>query len=353
MTGRRRGAATDEPASSTGSPGTGRPEAERGIVATHHATVGQSRLVGRIAVAAYHITATILGHLPERLAYWLMATLTQASYVFWPQKRRYANLNFGHVLGRPPGDPAVRRLALAAHRHYARYLVELMRLPRLRLEDAARMVELQGVETLEALRAEGAVILVAAHIGNNELIAAGIASRDWKMSVLADDSALPELFDYLAGQRRRLGVRIIPWRNLREVYGVLKRGEMLGLLVDWGYRSDGIPVRLFDAWTTLPAGPAMLAARSHATILPVAARRRPDGTVLVTHDSPIRVTSMDPDEIARATQAIADALAHNISAAPEQWYSFKPLWPATADELAEMASRTPRGMIAEAGRADA
>ena len=350
MTGRRRGAATEEPVGSTGS---GRPDSKRGPVATHHATVGTSKLVGRIAVAAYHLTATVVGHLPERAAYWIMATLTQGSYVFWPQKRRYANLNFGHVLGLPPDDPAVRRLALAAHRHYARYLVELMRLPRLRLENAARMVELQGEETLVSLMGEGAVILVAAHIGNNELIAAGIASRDWKMSVLGDDSALPELFEFLADQRRRLGVQIIPWRNLREIYGVLKRGELLGLLVDWGYRSDGIPVRLFDAWTTLPSGPAVLAARSGAVILPVAARRRPDGTVLVTHDTPIRVTSTDPAELARATQAIADALARTVAAAPEQWYSFKPLWPATADELAEMERRlAARGLVTEAGRAD-
>ena len=51
---------------------------------------------------------------------------------------------------------------------------------------------------------------------------------------------------------------------------------MLGLVIDWGYRSDGIPVRMFDAWTTLPAGPATLAARTGSRILPVAIRRRPD-----------------------------------------------------------------------------
>ena len=48
---------------------------------------------------------------------------------------------------------------------------------------------------------------------------------------------------------------------------------MLALLIDWGYRADGIPVRLFGAWTTLPAGPATLAAKTGATIVPVAIRR--------------------------------------------------------------------------------
>ena len=52
---------------------------------------------------------------------------------------------------------------------------------------------------------------------------------------------------------------------------------MLALLIDWGYRSDGVPVRLFGAWTTLPAGPATLAAKTKSLILPVAIRRGADG----------------------------------------------------------------------------
>ena len=90
---------------------------------------------------------------------------------------------------------------------------------------------------------------------------------------------------------------------------MLRRREMLGLLVDWGYRSDGIPVRLFDAWTTLPAGPATLAAKTGSRILPVAIHRLPDGTFGVSWDAPIVVASNDPAELQRATQAIADALA--------------------------------------------
>ena len=59
---------------------------------------------------------------------------------------------------------------------------------------------------------------------------------------------------------------------------MLRRREMLGLLVDWGYRADGIPVRLFGAWTTLPAGPATLAAKTGSRILPIAIHRQPDDT---------------------------------------------------------------------------
>ena len=139
-----------------------------------------------------------------------------------------------------------------------------------------------------------------------------------RSACVADDSSFPELFELLrAAARAAWGVTVIPWRNLREIYGVLRRREMLGLLVDWGYRPDGIPVRLFDAWTTLPAGPATLAAKTGSLILPVTIRRQPDGSFKrVVGGARSRCTSSDPAAIQRATQAIADALEATIGAAP-------------------------------------
>src|SRR5205085_10969184 len=151
-------------------------------------------------------------------------------------------------------------------------------LPRMPLEAIAARVEPLGLESLlELWRESGGLILVAAHVGNNEFVAGGMVSHGLPINVLADDTTFPEMFDLLKREREKWGVRIVPWRNLREVYGILRRGEMLGLLVDWGYRSDGIPVRLFGAWTTLPAGPAALAGKTGAIIVPIVAHRLPDG----------------------------------------------------------------------------
>jgi KDO2-lipid IV(A) lauroyltransferase len=142
---------------------------------------------------------------------------------------------------------------------------------------------------------------------------------------------------------------MIPWRNLRAIFGVLRRHEVLGLLVDWGYRSDGIPVELFGAWTTLPAGPATLAAKTTSQIVPAMAIRRPDGRLRVILDEPIVVASSEPAELQRATQAIADSVARAIRPAPEQWYSFKPVWPATETEAADLQRRA---LAMQAGRPD-
>jgi len=296
------------------------------------------RPVERAAVLGYRAAEAVLAHLPTGPAATVVGWFVQASYVAWPTKRRWANLNFGHVLGLPPDDPAVRRMALAAYRSYARYLVEIMQLPSMSLDKAGALIDSTQVDEFERLwRSSNGLILTASHVGNNEAIAAAVGSRGWPLSGLADDSTFPELFERLNEERARWGSRVIPWRNLREVYGILKRGEILGLLIDWGYRSDGIPVRLFDAWTTLPAGPAFLAGRTGSTILPITSYRRPDGTFFVAYQDPIRVASTEPAELARATQAIADALQKIVAAAPDQWYSFKPLWPVNDEERAALA----------------
>jgi lauroyl/myristoyl acyltransferase len=314
------------------------------------------RPIEKTAIYLYRAGTWLMGRLPVPVARALVSLMLQVSFVLVPRKRRYVNENFAHVLGRPATSLEVRRKAFAAYRSYARYIVELLRLPRLSDEEAGRLVDTSSLLPLETFWKESGtgMIMTSAHIGNLEGVARGIARHGWPISALADDTSFPELFEYLRRQRGEWGVTLIPWRKLRELYGVLKRGELLTLVIDWGYREDGIPVRLFGAWTTLPAGPAALAAKSGAPIIHFAIRRSDDRqSFQVTYSDPILVTSSEPAELQRATQAIADALAATIAAAPEQWYSFKPLWPSTPDEQAALAERAALANGAALGAAPA
>ncbi len=118
------------------------------------------------------------------------------------------------------------------------------------------------------------------------------------------------------------------------------------MVVDWGYRPADVPVRLFGAWTTLPAGPATLAARTHAAILPVAAYKQPDGRYRADVADAIEVPDASPRSLAIATQVIADALEAFVREAPEQWHTFKPMWPATDAEARGLEQRA----LSDAGR---
>ncbi len=301
----------------------------------------------------YRSTAWLLARIPPGLARPVLGRLAQSSYLLWPTKRRWSNLNFGHVLGLPPSDPRVRRLALRAYRRYGHYLIELMRLPTRPLSEVADLVPDLDPERVirdwQAAPRGGGVIFTVGHIGNNEAVAAAIGRLGLPISVVADDSSMPELFEHLRRQRESWGIRIIAWRNLRAIYGVLRHREMLCLVVDWGYRSDGIPVRMFDAWTTLPAGPAVLAARTGSRLIPVAIHRRPDEQFDVAWGDVIDTTSGDPAELQRVTQLLANSLAENIAFDPVQWYSFKPIWPETEAEAADLERRA---LLMQAGRPD-
>jgi KDO2-lipid IV(A) lauroyltransferase len=314
---------------------------ERRLEAPHRRGGASPRIVERFAVFGYRATSWLLATLPPKPAAAVIGRLAQLSYLAWPTKRRWSNRNFGHVLGLPPDHHRVRDEALKAYRGYGTYLVELMRLPSRPPAEVAGLVPDLDIEEIRRLWREtpGGMIFAVGHVGNNEAVAAAVAGHGMPISVVADDSSFPEIFELLRRQREQWGVKIIAWRNLREIFGVLRRREILGLLVDWGYRSDGIPVRLFGAWTALPAGPATLAAKTGSRILPITIRRRPEGTFHVSWTAPIDVPSSDPADLQRATQAMADELAATIAAAPDQWYSFKPIWPATPEEATDLERR--------------
>ncbi len=316
---------------------------DRRLEAPHRRGGASHRVVERLAVLGYRATTWLLSVLPPGPAAAAIGRLSQLSYLAWPTKRHWSNRNFGHVLGLPPDHPRVRAAALRAYYGYGRYLVEIMRLPTMPVAELEGMVPDLDAEAVKRLWHDapngGGLILSVAHVGNNDAVAAAIARHAMPISVVADDTSFPEIFELLRRQRESWGITIIGWRNLREIFAVLRRREMLGLLVDWGYRSDGIPVRLFGEWTALPSGPATLAAKTGSRILPITVRRRADGRFDVSFPEPIDVASSDPAELQRATQAMADALAGSIAPAPDQWYSFKPIWPATADEAADLERR--------------
>jgi lauroyl/myristoyl acyltransferase len=302
----------------------------------------------RSAVRGYRAASRAIARIPIKASLPVGKSLFVASYYAWPAKRRIILSNASHVLGLPTSDKRVRNLARRVYATYATFILELMRLPHLAADEPTRLLDrLDGdhggesfIALFERLRAQNrGLIAVSGHIGSIDLLAGAFALRGLPTYGLADDSAYPELFEEMNAQRRRWGIEVIPWRNLRKVFSALREPAILGLVVDWGYRADGIPVRLFGEWTALPAGPAMLAAKTNAAIVPVVCRRLPDGRYDARHYDPIEVADSSAAELQRATQKIADALEDMISTAPEQWYSFKPVWPETKAEKEALAER--------------
>ena len=304
------------------------------------------RVRERLVVLLFRAASRTIAAVPERLAVSVAKGAFRAGYHAWPAKRRIIHANASHVLGLPVDDPKVAALARGIYASYSRFTLDLMRLPHAPVDEPSRLLIPDGeshqlfMRLWERCKAEGhGIIIVSGHIGSIDIFAGAWAQLGIPTYGLADDTAYPELFELLNRQRRRWGVTIIPWRNLREIFKVMKTPAALGMVVDWGYRPDDLPVKLFGAWTTLPAGPATLAARTRAIILPVAAMRQPDGTYRGVAKEPIELTDSKPATLLDATQRIADALEELVRPAPDEWFTFKPMWPSTVAEAHALAAR--------------
>ena len=114
---------------------------DRRLEAPHRRGGASPRIVERSAVLGYRFASWLLRTLPARPTAAVLGLGAQGSYLVWPTKRDWSNRNFGHVLGLPPDDPRVRRVALRAYKRYGSYLVELMRVPFMPREEVMALIE--------------------------------------------------------------------------------------------------------------------------------------------------------------------------------------------------------------------
>ena len=278
----------------------------------------------------YRAAERVINALPRWLTMPSAAAVGNVAFDLAGPKRDLIAENLAHPLRLPPDDPRVRRAARRAFRNYAKYLVDMMRIGEMTERQAAALVDLENVELLKTASAEGkGVLLCTVHVGGMDLIGPGLKLTGESIHVVADDTTYGRLYDHLAEARARQHIFLIGWRNLRGLFRALRAGGNLVLFCDGGYRAGDVPVELCGEATTLPLGPATLAAKTGAPMLPVACSRTPDDRFVARGLPIIHCTSTEPAELYRASQALADALGGVIAEDPGQWYMFRPVWPQT------------------------
>ena len=223
--------------------------------------------------------------------------------------------------------------AAAGFGSYARYWLESFRLPALSGDTLDRGIDVPAYHHVEeALERGNGVILALPHLGGWEWAGFWMAAVNrLPITVVVEPLDPPELFAWFADFRERLGMRVVPLGPDagREVLRALRRNEIVCLLCDRDLTGDGIEVTFGDEQTTLPAGPATLALRTGAALLPTAVYFRPRGRHLGTVRPPIDTQRQGRlrDDAAAVTQRLADELATLIAAAPHQWHLLAPNWP--------------------------
>ena len=219
--------------------------------------------------------------------------------------------------------------------NYCKYLADFIRFPSI---PAGRLIEeVEGQSRFDALsrvleRGKGAVI-VCMHFGNWDLGAGAAAARGYPLTVVAETFADPRLDEMVMGARTRLGMKIVKMEKAGpSLLRALKQNGLLALLIDRPTPGDGVRVTFFGEEVEVPAGPARLALRTGAAVVPTAFARidphRPEVTTLCDFDVPLERTGDDETDVRTLTQAIMRSHERFIRQYPDQWYMFRPMWAA-------------------------
>jgi lauroyl/myristoyl acyltransferase len=258
-------------------------------------------------------------------AAWAMAE------ALWPRRRMVQRHLRRASRGRLKGM-ALERAVQQSFASYARYWIESFRLAGMSPADLDAAMVTEGLDILEAAVAENkGVILVTPHLGGWDFGGAWFASKGYKAMVVVEPLEPPELFEWFAEMRRGLGLEIVPLGPSAgtTVLRRIKEGGIVALLCDRDLSGTGVPVTFFGEETTLPSGPATLALRTGAPLLPVAVyfEGRTGHRGVVRPPIPVERTGGFREDVARVMQQVADEFEALIEQAPSQWHLFQPNWP--------------------------
>jgi lauroyl/myristoyl acyltransferase len=281
-----------------------------------------------------HVVGSFLMRfVPVSVAYRLAASATPlVLQLFARGHLRRATDNMRQVLG-PHADPReAARLTRAAFANYARYMVDVVRLPHLKPRELFENIRVEGWEHVEAAYTHGkGVVFATGHIGNWDMAGAAFAARGRPVSALVETLSPPRWNERVQRTRTRAGVKAIPIENgPREMLAALRKQEGLAVLVDRPMAQDGVPVTFFGRPTRVPGGAATLALRTGSPVVPAALVRDPRGGGYLAHIGP-PIFGSRGDDAAVVMQGVMNWLEGIIRLYPDQWFMFRRMWPASGE----------------------
>lgn len=272
----------------------------------------------------------VMERLPRPLAYALAIVVARFAYVFAGEARRRLEFNLRRAL--PDATPAqIRSIAWRNFRNHSKAYADLMQLPRARVEQLRPLLHVEGVEHLEAARNRGkGVLVISAHMGSWEIAAAIWSATIAPVSLFAEELEPPELFEWYRHTRQRLGISVLPLTlsGLKQVVQALGANEMIVTAVDRDLMGTGLELDFFGHPARIPTGPASLAIRRGAALLPVVVLRNPDDTYEARGWPPIFADpAADPrEEERRLTELLVRHLESIIREHPDQWHLPHRIW---------------------------
>ena len=224
--------------------------------------------------------------------------------------------------------PVTDDLLQRAVASYLRNLAEVLALPSWSEEQIRERVRtINGAVLKQAFAGPGAVVALP-HSGNWDLAGAWAVHSGMPVTTVAERLADAD-FDAFVRFRRQLGIEVLSDRDpqvIPDLMAAVRRGRLVCLVADRDLLGTGLPVTWAGHPVTMPAGPALVARRTGARLIPAVCQFDDRGMV-ITFGDPV------PAEPGRAgltamTQAVADFFAKTIARRPADWHMMQPFFAA-------------------------
>lgn len=302
-------------------------------------------MLDRLVYVGFRLAIIVTRPLPLRLGYWFGERVALVCYlVLFPRHRKALNANLAHVL-RSNDARFVDSVARRTFRNFGKFVIDFIHYPLVTQEEVRRRLRFDQYEAMdEVLKSERGVIVPTLHFGNWDLGAAAMATMGHPVHAIADTFRYPPMNDLVQGSRAKLGMKIIGHERAGSaVFRLLRRGEMLAMLVDVTDEENGIRVDFFGAPALVSPAAARIALRTKAWVVPAVVLRGPDDDLVIRPvvDTSLRDFAPTGDEqrdVHELTRLIMASLETVIRQHPDQWFIFRRLW----NEPVRTPSPTPR-----------
>jgi Kdo2-lipid IVA lauroyltransferase/acyltransferase len=234
--------------------------------------------------------------------------------------------NVGLALGEKLNNSQVEEIARKSLQNFFHDFVEIAIALVTKAEDLRSEIPLEGRENLDAALAKGqGVIALGAHLGNFFLAGTRLASENYPTYVLINQPRNGRFAKFMDDYRLKVWQKTIharPRREaLRELNQVLRRNQLAVVIADEYRRNKGIHVPLFGRNVLARRGPATLALRTGAAVVPVYMVHDQNHRLkmIVEPELDLIVNDRGKSAIRENTLRITQWLEKTVRAYPEQW----------------------------------
>lgn len=279
----------------------------------------------------YHfviLLSRIICLLPESLRNKIGDLIGALCWPLVPRKRRemaVANAMAALGVGRREAEEIVKRSAV----RFGRMFLEVLYMPKITKANIRQRVTIKGSEHLDAALAQGrGVVLATAHSGNWEILGAALAMHGYPIVAVVQKQTNAAMDKFINEYRTLAGMHVTYKTGVREMISLLDENKIIGLLMDQDAGGQGIFVDFFGRPASAPKGPAVLARRKGALVVPAFITATGHGTHIALVHPPLEVdhTADREQDIFTATGRLTAIVENHIRQYPHEWFWLHNRW---------------------------